>query len=301
MRKSRKVCNHRRLARLVVMTGVSLFISAGVAFAGVPKDELPVPWEQLVFTGNVFDISSWSATRTLSSVEIVGDSLCMENDIGSSWYSPDGHVNANAHIIFQCGGAWISSPWDYMGVGQQCKHYDAIGDLCGSGWKPRAGTEYYFFLTGISRDYSGGSSEQRTNVVKYEWFGPAGYPPPSCEGPPEIISFTATPSTVPFGKNGLLGAKQDHNVELSWNISNGDRVRLDAATGEYAEQPEGYPVLDGVQLLLEKTNTFTLTAENECTAVGDRPSKSVTVEVEGPPMAGVSLLLRTDYGNAPTT
>ncbi len=87
-------------------------------------------------------------------------------------------------------------------------------------------------------------------------------------------------------------------MELSWNISNGDRVRLDAATGEHAETPEGYPVIDGVQLLLEESNTFTLTAENECTPAGNRPSMSVTVEVEKPVnMGGIGLLLLNDFGN----
>ena len=294
MRKIRRNFKNLQLTqplRVAVVTMSLLFLSAGVIYSSVPDDQIPVPFEQLAFRNNVFDISGWPATKTLHSVWIEGDYLYFPNEGACSWASTDGIVNTNVHIILEYKGEWIASSWDYTRICQESKHYDAIGDIPYDGWKPQVGTTYYFFLTGVSRDYSGGDVQERTNVVKYEWFGPTGYPPPVCEGVPVINSFTATPNPVTYGDAGLLGVNKTHNVGLSWNISNGDRIRLDAATGESGETPEGYPVIDGVQLLLERTNTFTLTAENECTAPENWPSKTVTVKVTPPGLPGVNLLL----------
>ncbi|MCF8057500.1 MAG: hypothetical protein K9K37_12795 [Desulfocapsa sp.] len=265
-----------------ILTTIMLFLAFSLTHAAVPKDQIPVPYSQLSFEGNYRDISRWPATKILHSVGIEGSQLYMPNDGACSWPSPDGNVNANVHIILYHDGKWISSPWDYMGVCQEHKHFDAIGDIPYPGWKPRAGETYYFFLTTISRDPSG-VGEERTNVVKYVWFGPTGYPPPvepECVGPPVINSFKATPNPVFSGTMGLLGP--DHNVQLSWNISNGDGVKLVAGSGESAETSEHGPVLGGLELLLKKTETFTIYAKNKCTPEAQWPSKTITVQLQAP-------------------
>lgn len=136
--------------------------------------------------------------------------------------------------------------------------------------------------------------------MKYQWFGEAGYPPEECSGVPVINSFTATPDSV-RSWDELLGENKDHNVLLSWDISNGDGVRLVADTGESAETTEHDPVIDGLQLLLQQTHTLTIYAKNECTEEADWPSKTLTIDYKQLNLAGVNLLLLNDFGNAPTT
>ncbi len=302
MRSLPKVYKYSRLTRLshvVGITALSVVLSATAAFA-VPRDELPVPYEQLEFRRDNFGMAGYPATRTQFSVGISGPAICFPNDIGNSWHSPDGHVNANAHIIVNCGGSWIATPWDYMGIGQECKMSDHIGDVCYTGWKPRNGTDYYFYLSGISADSSGGVSQERTNIIKYTWGGPTGYPPLECTDKPVINSFRATPDPVVGGKFGLLGSDRDHNVELSWDITNGEGVILKADTGESAETREHGPKLNGVELLIEQKHTFTLTAKG-CTPREEWPSKTVTVGSRDMSIGGINLLLLNNYGNAPTT
>ena len=83
----------------------------------------------------------------------------------------------------------------------------------------------------------------------------------ACIGPPVINYFTATPNPVQGGPDGMLGPS--HNVQLSWNISNADGIRLVADSGESGETTWLSPVINGMQLLLSKTHTFTLYARNE--------------------------------------
>ncbi len=294
MRKSKEYSESLQPALLsgaFVMSVLLLFMSAGVAHSGVPADQLPVPYEQLRFINNVFDISGWPATKTLHSVGIEGDYLLFPNDAACSWASTDGIVNANVHIVLEHKGEWLASSWDYTRICQQSKHYDAIGDIPYDGWKPQAGVTYYFFLTGVSRDYSGGDVEERTNVVAYEWFGPTGYPPPACEGAPVINNFTASPYKVMGGPGGLLGEDKDYNVLLSWDIDNGDSVELVRDNGVTVESNAHPPVVSGLELLLNETYTFTITGINECTGQEDRPSKTLTVKVTQPILPAVNLLL----------
>ncbi len=262
----------------LVFTAIILLLAFSQAHAAVPKDQLPVPYSQLEFWGNHRPINDWPAKKTLHSVGIEGSLMYLPNEGACSWPSPDGHVNANVHIILFHEGRWIASPWDYMGVCQEHKHYDAIGDIPYMGWKPVKGETYYFFLTTISRDPSG-IGEERTNVVKYVWFGATGYPPPvepECVGRPVINSFTATPKPIVFNPNKVF------NVQLSWKISNSDGVRLVADTGESAESSPHSPVIDGLQLFLRKTTKFTLYGKNPCTPFSLRPSRTITVEVQPP-------------------
>jgi hypothetical protein len=275
----------------VIVSVLLLFITAGVAHSGVPADQLPVPYEQLQFRNNVFDISGWPATKTLHSVGIEGDYLYFPNDGACSWASTDGIVNTNVHIVLEYMGEWIASSWDYTRICQQSKHYDAIGDIPYMGWKPQRGITYYFFLTGVSRDYSGGDVQERTNVVAYEWFGPTGYPPPVCEGVPVINTFTAAPYRIIGGPGGLLGEEKDHNVLLTWDIGNADSVELVRDNGVTIESSSHPAVVDGFELLLNETYTFTITGRKECTGEENWPSKTLKVNVTQPVLPAVNLLL----------
>ncbi len=287
-------------------------VAVNPVFAGVPKDELPVPLGQLQSEGNCCGYSPiyWDATRTLSQVT-VGGSICYKSDVGSSWHSPDGNVNANAHIIYYYGGTWYAAPWDYMGVGQTCKNADHIGDMPGTyyGWKPTAGETYYHFLSGISRDPSGGSQE-RTNIVKQVWGEEPGYPPASCEGvaPPVFNKLTAATfftegyvaNSVSVYGGGKAGLKTDaagnpYNVIFSWDISNADGVEVKFSDGkDYKTTPDD-PIYDGFGILLDeeagKTITLTVYAANECTDEANRPSKTIAIKVVSQPITPVRSLL----------
>ncbi|MCF8056882.1 MAG: hypothetical protein K9K37_09610 [Desulfocapsa sp.] len=294
MKKSKKYFEPFKSALLsgaVVSSVLILLLSTGVAHSGVPADQLPVPYEQLRFINNVFDISGWPATKTLHSVGIEGEYLYFPNDGACSWASTDGIVNTNVHIVLEYKGEWLASSWDYTRICQQSKHYDAIGDIPYLGWKPQAGVTYYFFLTGVSRDKTGGDVEERTNVVAYKWFGPTGYPPPVCEGAPVINNFSATQYRVMGGPGGLLGEEKDYNVLLTWDIGNADSVALVRDNGMTVESNFHPPVVSGLELLINKTSTFTISASNECTADKDSPSKTLTVTVTQPNLPALNLLL----------
>ncbi len=267
---------HSRLEQLSLLLVVILFLTFSSAYAGVPRDESPVPYGNLAFQGNYFDISGWQATRTISKVYITGHYICFDNDIGKTWYEPPNQgVNANVHIILKYNGKWITSPWDYMGVGQTCKHSESVGGIPYSRWKPKHGEELYWYITGISRDSSGGVNQERTNIVRYDWEGDAGYPPPACDGPPVIDSFSATPNPVVSGETGLQGETKDYNVQLSWDISNADSAELVIGDGEKVQ----YSAKKDLQLLIDKTTTFTLYGKNDCTSEESYPTKTLKVIV----------------------
>ncbi len=297
MKNFGKIHNHSRLVmltQLTTLTVLSFFIFAGVTYSAVYDDELPIPYEQLSFKGNIFDISGWPTTRNLTKVEIVGSMICFENNIGSSWHEPSGQgVNANVHMAMNYNGTWIASPWDYMGVGQLCKHAESVGGIPYSGWKPTRGQKLYFFLTGISRDSSGGVNQERTNVVEYVWGGGAGYPPPLCQGPPVINSFTANPDLVQGGPLGLLGDAKDHNVVVSWNVSNAESVELVINNGDSSVTKNYNDTQMTLELLIDSPTTFTLRGKLACTPEADWPwSAPLSIDYRSSKNnAGANLLL----------
>lgn len=306
-----------RIELIIIFIGLVVFgISLKPALSEVPKDQLPVPWEQINFEGcNPSQFYS-PATRTMSEVYISEDphgSICWDADI-NNWYSPDGNVNSNIHVIIKFNGEWYATPWDYMGWGNiksgtdtvYCKGAEHLGDIPESqhpesmGWKPTPGEEIYHFASTICRDPSGPGVQERTNVVKCNWAtGISCFPPAVCTGEeeaPRLYSFTSEPEKVT-----LIPNKEDNNVLLSWDTDFADNLRLVSSTGESAETNEYSPALDGVWVRIDKETTFTLTAMNDCTPESEWPSMSVTVDTQGLyPTGAVTLLLLNDYANATT-
>ncbi len=250
-------------------------------------DELPVPWSEIISTGCNPDPTEAEVTQELWEVFIEGEFIYLLNSAGESpgtWYSPDGYVDSNLHIIMWFEGSWYSSPWDYGGIGQQRKHYDAIGDIpepYNYGWKPVEGEDYYFYLSTICRDPSGPSHIERTNVVKYRWFGETGYPPePVDPEPPKVCEPMHLASFFVPEKSFY-----NHYAEVTWHVPGAKSVTV---------MLDGWPVVhstlddSGIRLRLYEDSEFAIVAGDGC---GNYVEEVRNVSVERVNVSWLMLLL----------
>ena len=233
-------------------------------------DDLPVPFSQIVWDHP--DISHWPITSDMQSVYIQGDELFIRNSKECVWPAFPGTVSANASpwaIHLSRDGRWHANNWDHM---RQCQHWrptHAVGSGF-DGWTPKAGEVVYFFVSGQARPNYPGNVQERTNVVKYIWHGSPGFAisaPPSCSGPPVIKSFGSSAATINKGTP----------VTLSWIIDKAESIKIITDTGKNINVVSKDPTADSITLSLEKTTTFTISADN-CDD-GALPSFQVTVRV----------------------
>jgi hypothetical protein len=275
----------------IILQGCRLFpvlfalvlLAVGTATAATYRDDIPVPFSQIVWDHP--NISGWPITSDLATVYIEGGQLYISHSKRCSWPLADAVVNANSWVIHKStsDNRWHANTWDFMRQCQESKGEHDVG--APSGWTPSSGEEVYFFISGIARpgyEHLANVSE-RTNIVKYYWHGAAGKALPAlptCVGPPVINSFTANPNPVFSGVAGMLS--DDHNVELSWSLSNGDSVKLVADTGESAETTPYGPFINSLPLYLPTTHKFTLYGINECTPEAQWPTETIEVVVQAP-------------------
>ena len=266
-------------------------LSVGTAAAGAYRDELPVPMSQIVWDHT--DVSGWRVNSDLSTVYIEGGYINMPHTQTCTWPMYDAAVNANAWVIHKSvvDGRWHANTWDFM---RKCQISKGEHDVGWGTTRPYHGQELYFLMSGIARPGYAQTIQARSNIVKYIWGGAPGTPPAACTAGPIINSFTATPSRV------VGGLTKEYNVELDWDISNVEGLLLVADTGESGETTEHDAQINGVDLSIDKTHTFTLTAKG-CTEQSTWPSQTLTVEYNDLVLAGVNLLLLSDHGNGSTT
>jgi hypothetical protein len=287
-------CSKKGIIRYVFCLSLALpvlfLLAVGTATAAAYRDQLPVPMSQIVWDHT--NVSGWRVNSDLHSVYIEGGNINLPHTQACSWPMYDHAVNANAWVIHkESDGRWHANTWDFM---RKCQTAKGEHDV---GWgtrRPYSGQELYFLVSGIARPGYAETIQARSNIIKYIWHGAPGVPTPACSTTPVLQSFTATPTTVVGGLN------KEYNVELNWEISNVEGLILEADNGWTGESTIDDPEITGVQLPIDRTHTFKLTAKG-CTPESTWPSKTLTVEYRDPSMAGVNLLLLTDYGNAPTT
>ena len=265
--------------------------AAGTVAAGAFRDQLPVPMSQIAWDHT--NVSGWTINSDLHSVYIEGGYINMPHTQACTWPMLDAAVNANAWVIHKSvvDGRWHANTWDFM---RKCQTTKGEHDVGWGSTRPYHGQELYFLVSGIARPGYPETIHARTNIVKYIWGGAPGVPTPTCSTTPILHSFTATPTTV------VGGLKKEYNVELNWETSNVEGLLLEADNGWTGETTIDDPEIGSVQLPVDRTHTFKLTAKG-CTPESTWPSKTLTVEYKDLSLAGVNLLLLNDYGNSPTT
>jgi hypothetical protein len=283
---------------VIALSLLMLIFTTSKSYSAAYRDELPVPFSQIVWDHT--DVSGWAVTAKLEKVYIEGSLLWVPNNKACCWPMYDHAVNANVWVFHLADdGRWHANTWDFMRVNQISKHAGDVG--APDGWRPVDGEEVYFLVSGIARPGYGQTVQERSNIIRYFWRGAVGLPPNPCEGaePPQIHSFTGAPEVVTRGVSGFIDEERKYNLHLDWDVV-ADTLGLVADDGRTAETTVHDAVVNGVDLFIDQPTTFTLTARNDCTPEAEWPSASVFVDMKGPNMSGVNLLLLPDYGSAQT-
>ena len=143
----------------------ALFI-AETAVAGTFRDEIPVPFSQIVWDHP--DVSHWPITSDMPTVYIEGDYLMLHNSKEGVWppYPGVPFANASAWAIHRGrDGSWRANNFDHMRINQHQLHEHAVGSGF-DGWTPRAGETVYFFVSGQARPSYPENVHERTNAEK---------------------------------------------------------------------------------------------------------------------------------------
>ncbi|MCK5708351.1 MAG: hypothetical protein KAI43_11930 [Candidatus Aureabacteria bacterium] len=120
------------------------------------------------------DVSGWAETGTLNTVALSGDTLILDYDKTNVWPNVD-RLNANPWVFMQASdGTWYAGIFEYMRQGYASRPKATVNGAhvqkapMNGSWKPTAGQQYGFMVSGLAR---GGYSnvQERTNVVMLTW------------------------------------------------------------------------------------------------------------------------------------
>jgi hypothetical protein len=126
------------------------------------------------------DVSGWRVSSQITDITITSDEICIYHTKSGRWpsYTQDGVVaEGNPWVLANVGGKWYASTYEYLKVGQTCKHIERRGEW-GIGahtkreplesWVPRKGELVGFMVSTPARD-STRTSNERSNIVMVRW------------------------------------------------------------------------------------------------------------------------------------
>ena len=130
------------------------------------------------------DVSNWSITSQISSVDIHGDEICINHTKSGQWplVSIDGNspnIEGNPMIVAKIDGQWYGAGFDWFGGGRTCKHMPAeeygrdqirVAPLDGSWRGPQSGDVVGVLVSTPSSDrIPVRSVHERSNIVLVRW------------------------------------------------------------------------------------------------------------------------------------
>jgi hypothetical protein len=126
------------------------------------------------------DVSGWRVTSQITDITITSDEICIYHTKSGRWpaYHQDGvAAEGNPWVFGNVGGKWYAATYEYLKVGQTCKHIERRGEW-GLGahtkqsplesWAPRKGELVGFMVSTPARD-STRTSNERSNIVMVNW------------------------------------------------------------------------------------------------------------------------------------
>lgn len=130
------------------------------------------------------DVSGWRITSQVTSVQINGDTICINHTKAGQWplVSIDGNppnIEGNPMIVVNIGGQWYGAGFDWFGQGRTCKHMPKheigrdqirVAPLDASWPGPQSGEMVGFLVSTPSSDrIPVRSVNERSNIVLVRW------------------------------------------------------------------------------------------------------------------------------------
>ncbi len=123
------------------------------------------------------DVSDWTVTADLKSVDFNGGLICLDYELSNRWPSIVVRVtvNANPWIITKINGRYYAGTWEYFRPGQQCKSKNVVaGDHVkiapmNGNWRPQSGQVVGMMVSSLARGGQRTSVAERSNIVWFEW------------------------------------------------------------------------------------------------------------------------------------